>query len=184
MEQTRKYMLVDPEAVARFGRAQQQQQQPTQHESAMDRDMQAVLESKADDYEKWMRYRQTLQRYLQFQSEQRKPIALDLGPADPEPLPSFDHVLQTVPKAMRAKTELLAKYMFGEGIKWNERGELVADGESVANTNYIDLINDVSRKRQHIRPRGRERLRELISKLNIPQEWIGNSYYHQEAGRE
>ena len=170
MEQTRKYMLVDPDAAARFG-----SRQPTEHESAMDREMQAVLDSKADAYEKWMRYRQTLQRYLQYQSEQRKPLSLEF--AESGEAPEFEHILRTVPKTLRDRTELLVKHLYAAGIKWNERGEMVADGETLANTNYVDLINDVARRRVNFNPQGRARLKLFISRLNIPQEWIGNTYY-------
>lgn len=52
--------------------------------SALDEDMGKILKQKAEDSYKWKMYEQTLQRYLHFADEQRKPLEMTMPEAAPE----------------------------------------------------------------------------------------------------
>jgi hypothetical protein len=54
--------------------------------------------------------------------------------------------LDSVPKRMRGKAELLLKKMkSNRDITWNEKGELKYKDKIVHGSNIVDLVNDVLR---------------------------------------
>jgi hypothetical protein len=64
-----------------------------------------------------------------------------------------DEILESVPKTMKAKAQLLLKKIKSSpDISWNEKGELKYKGETVRGSNVVDLVNDVLRKRKYFRP--------------------------------
>jgi hypothetical protein len=63
--------------------------------------------------------------------------------------------VESVPKTMKAKAQLLLKKMKSSlDISWNEKGELKYKGETVQGSNVVDLVNDVLRKRKYFNPQG------------------------------
>jgi hypothetical protein len=66
-----------------------------------------------------------------------------------------DDIVESVPKTMKAKAQLLLKKMKSSlDISWNEKGELKYKGETVQGSNVVDLVNDVLRKRKYFNPQG------------------------------
>ena len=72
-------VLVPHDSVARL---QEKSSAPTPQSqmNSLDSEMDLIMRKKyADDSEKWKKYNETLQRYLHFAGENRKPLRIELG---------------------------------------------------------------------------------------------------------
>jgi hypothetical protein len=86
-----------------------------------------------------------------------------------------NEILESVPKTIKAKVQLLLKKMKSiPDISWNEKGEMKCKGETAQGSNVVDLINDVLSKRKYFNPQGRETFGETLREANVPQDLIGH----------
>jgi hypothetical protein len=86
-----------------------------------------------------------------------------------------DEIVESVPKTMKAKAQLLLKKMKSSpDISWNEKGQLKYKGETAQGSNVVDFVNDVLRKRKYFNPQGWETFGEALRKANVPQDLIGH----------
>jgi hypothetical protein len=86
-----------------------------------------------------------------------------------------EEILDSVPKTMKTKAELLERKMKAEpNIAWSEKGELKYKGETVRGSNVVDLVNDVLHKRKYFNPQGWETFGEVLREANVPQNLIGH----------
>jgi hypothetical protein len=86
-----------------------------------------------------------------------------------------NEILESVPKTMKAKVQLLLKKMKSiPDISWNEKGELKCKGETAQGNNVVDLVNDVLSKRKYFNPQGREVFGDALREANVPQDLIGH----------
>ena len=165
----------------------------------LDDEMQSILQR--DDLsmeEKVKAYQQKLQRFLVYDDkyENRPPVkvqivrgnaatkndasfntdqsvSLDQNPSKPDAIE--DEVIRSVPKTMRNKAGLLLQKIKSKpDMKWNDRGELVYKGERIKNSNIVDLVNDVLRRRKHFEPRGWQVFSAGLRESNVPQDLIGH----------
>ena len=141
----------------------------------LDKKMQTILDREdlsAD--ERLKLYGQSFTRYLNVYDDYKpRPVAVA-----PEPVKQDlfdDEILESVPKTMKAKAQLLLKKMKSSpDISWNEKGELKYKGETVQGSNVVDLVNDVLRKRKYFNPQGWETFGEALREANVPQDLIGH----------
>jgi hypothetical protein len=86
-----------------------------------------------------------------------------------------NEILESVPKTMKAKVQLLLKKMKSSpDISFNEKGELKYKGETVQESNVVYLVNNVLSKRQYFKPQGWETFEEALREANVPQDLIGH----------
>ena len=91
-----------------------------------------------------------------------------------------EEILQSVPKTMKTKAELLVRKMKANpNIAWSDKGELTNRGETVRGGNVVDFVNDVLRKRKYFNPQGWESFGEALREANVPQDLI----YHEDRWR-
>ena len=59
-------------------------------------------------------------------------------------------IIDSVPKTMQNPAELLIQKLkdHSDIISWNDYGQLVLEGSIVPNSNIVDLVNDVMRKKK------------------------------------
>jgi hypothetical protein len=141
----------------------------------LDKKMQTILDREdlsAD--ERLKLYGQSFTRYLNVYDDYKpRPVAVA-----PEPVKQDlfdDEILESVPKTMKAKAQLLLKKMKSRpDISWNEKGELKYKGETVQGSNVVDLVNDVLRQRKYFNPQGWETFGEALREANVPQDLIGH----------
>ena len=119
----------------------------------LDKKMQTILERddlSADELLKL--YDQWFTRYLNIYDDYRpRPVAVVPEPVKQDLIDN--EILESVPKPMKAKVELLLKKMKSSpDISWNEKGELKYKGETVQGSNVVDLVNDVLNKRKYFNP--------------------------------
>ena len=59
-------------------------------------------------------------------------------------------IIDSVPKTMQNHAKLLIQKLkdHSDVISWNDNGQLVLEGSIVLNSNIVDVVNDVMRKRK------------------------------------
>ena len=86
-----------------------------------------------------------------------------------------DRILESVPKTMRRKTQLLLDLLRDHpNMSWDEQGTLLLNGKPVDGSHIIDLINDIIRERKHFEPRGWQTFSRGLKEVNVPQDIVGN----------
>ena len=129
----------------------------------LDKKMQTILEREdlsAD--ERLKLYDQSFTRYLNVYDDYRPtPVAVAPEPVKQDLIDN--EILESVPKTMKAKAQLLLKKMKSSpDISWNEIGELKYKGKTVQGSNVVDLVNDVLSKRKYFNPHGTEIFGETL----------------------
>ena len=57
-------------------------------------------------------------------------------------------------------------------ISWNDNGQLVLDGSTIPNSNIVDLVNDVMRKRKGFNPEHSSTFAKALAKINVPEDYV------------
>ena len=85
-------------------------------------------------------------------------------------------IVDTLPVSFAGKADRLVRKMKQGGVLgWNAHGNLTFRGEIIPNTNVVDLVSDVVRKRKNAPgPEGWELFAEGMNATNVPRELIGN----------
>jgi hypothetical protein len=141
----------------------------------LDKKLQTILEREdLSEDERLKLYDQSFTRYLNVYDDYRpRPVA-----DAPEPVKQDlidNEILESVPKTMKAKVQLLLKKMKSSpDISWNEKEELKYKGETVQESNVVELVNDVPSKRKYFNPQGWETFGEALRETNVPQDLIGH----------
>ncbi len=169
---------------------------------SLDKEMKDILDrNDLSEDEKIKLYNHILNRYLKVDSQRKQPIemkftaesapqasatSVDASQSSQE-TSSIEHdVISSVPSTLRKKAERLLGQLRTNRqiIDWNKRGEIITDGSLVKGTHLVDLINDALRKRKNFNPRGWKEFNSALSKLNIPQDLIGNPerWKYQQSG--
>lgn len=186
MEHAKKMVLLPQEALQKM----RQEVEPKIRDpvSDLDSQMSEILKSNLDDREKWKNYQQILERFLYFAQASRKPISVLLKEEVSEAVKDdsktlidssdskIESILATIPVTVRKRAELLCQRLHSTSmINWNDKGEVSIDNSFIPGANIVDLINDIVRNRKHTNPRGWQQFAKVLHKLNIPQEFIGNT---------
>ena len=89
----------------------------------------------------------------------------------------LEEILETVPKSYRAKGSILLNRLNkSDMIQWSDDGGVKIDGKAIQGTNIADLVNDALRSRKTAPPpQGSEEFCNVLAKMNVPQELIGNT---------
>ena len=59
-------------------------------------------------------------------------------------------------------------------ISSNDDGKLVSEGSIVPNSNIVDLLNDVMRKRKGFNPELSSTFAKALAKTNVPEDFVRN----------
>ena len=147
------------------------------------KDMNQILQkTELSEAEKAQKYGETLfklQHSLEKTKNKKKKKTPSMLASTDSPQPSdeasHDQILQSVPKTMQRKAELLLRMIKNNNnLTWDEQGVVSYKGERIHGSNIIDLINDTIRQRKGVEPRGWKTFSKALHESNIPQEVIGN----------
>ena len=84
-------------------------------------------------------------------------------------------IIDSVPKTMQNRAKLLIRKLKGHSdISWNDNGQLVLEGSIVPNSNIIDLVNDVMRKRKGFNQDHSSTFAKTLAKINVPEDYVRN----------
>jgi len=165
----------------------------TQKISNLDKKMEMILKQKdIDEFNKALQYQQALQQYMSVRDKLLQPTPIPIVEQTSEKqntqtttqtttaLPTaakgiHENVVMTVPKKLQTKAERLVNVIEKiPGLSWNDRGEMVLNGEVHRGSHYVDLINDVLHHRKTKIPVGWEALANALNRVNVPHDLIGN----------
>jgi hypothetical protein len=147
----------------------------------LDKKMESILEREdLSTDERFKLYDQSFTRYLNVHDDYRpRPVVSRVSTSPPAVIATEkkdaikEEILESVPKTMKTKAELLIRKMKADpNIAWIEKGELKYKGETVRGSNVVELVNDVLRKRKYFNPQGWETFGECST--NFPQNLIGH----------
>ena len=74
-------------------------------------------------------------------------------------------IIDSVPKTMQNRAKLMIQ---------NDNGQLVLKGSIVPNSNIVDLVNDVMRKRKGFNPEHSSTFAKALAKINVPEDYVRN----------
>ena len=85
-------------------------------------------------------------------------------------------IIDSVPKTMQNRAKLLIQKLkdHSDVISWNDNGQLVLEGSIVPNSNIVDLVNDVMRKRKGFNPEHSNTFAKALAKINVPEDYLRN----------
>ena len=145
------------------------------------KDMNQILQkTDLSEAEKAQKYGETLFKLQHLLEKTKKPPSTDSPQPTDQPQPPstvalHDQILQSVPKTMQRKAELLLGMIKNNNnLTWDEQGVVSYKGKRIHGSNIIDLINDTIRQRKGVEPKGWETFSKALHESNIPQEVIGN----------
>ena len=85
-------------------------------------------------------------------------------------------IIDSVPKTMQNCAKLLIQKLkdHSDVISWNDNGQLALEGSIVPNSNIVDLVNDVMRKRKGFNPEHSNTFAKALAKINVPEDYLRN----------
>ena len=85
-------------------------------------------------------------------------------------------IIDSVPKTMQNRAKLLIQKLkdHSDVIRWNDNGQLVLEGSIVPNSNIVDLVNDVMRKRKGFNPEHSNTFAKALAKINVREDYLRN----------
>ena len=85
-------------------------------------------------------------------------------------------IIDSVPRTMQNHAKLLIQKLkdHSDIISWNNNGQLVLEGSIVPNSNIVDLVNDVMRKRKSFNPDHSNTFAKALLKINVPEDYLRN----------
>ena len=136
--------------------------------------------------EKAQKYGETLFKLQNSLEKTKKPPSMLSSTDSPQTIKTdhtqsasvalHDQILQSVPKPMKRKAELLLGMIKdNNNFTWDKQGVVSYKGKCIHGSNIIDLINDAIRQRKGVEPRGWKTFSKALHESNIPQEVIGDS---------
>lgn len=189
MEHCKKLVLVPHETLSRIHEKPVSYTESTAI-SELDSEMQKILSQKAEDNEKWKMYNQTLQRYLHFVNEQRKPLEINLSLPDKENTENWRRdvnnrlmaqLSSVIPKKYKQNASTLFDSLCSPEaqtlLNWDSTGALRIQNKPVPQSNIIELISDATRNRRFAQALGWKNFAAVLIRLHTPIDLIANKEY-------
>lgn len=153
----------------------------------LDKEMHVILNSShADDREKWLKYREILQKYLHNlpakSTSQQKSVSDQKQNENPlDARVTDDEILNTVPAKFKTKAKKLLDFARGSGnIDWNDKGVVTVNGKEIKG-HITDLVNDAVRFRKTFSATGRKPFSQALRRAGLPHEFVGNNQFWREG---
>ena len=185
MEHARKMVLMDPRVLDTLRSPPPPTDTVGKKVQVLEDEMKTILDRKDfDDRTKVALYNQALQRYnVLVDKRVKEPIRVvsvgkEVGAEfekEKEEVSSMEvDVANTVPKSLQAKARRLMEHL-KRNVAWNDRGELIHEGVPIAESNAVDFVHDLLRKRKTDDPTGWQSFARQLRAINIPMELVGNA---------
>ena len=156
--------------------------------SSLDQTMQAILQNPpvGDEYTKAQVYSQVLQRYLRQAAQYReRPLGkVTLKEAESmeadKPEKDVSQIKELLrgtlpPSLIRGGTTLAETLANLPEVNWDDKLQLIVDGKTVENSNVVDLLSDLGRKKKTSKPpEGMNELLTVLKERNIAKSLIPN----------
>ena len=88
-------------------------------------------------------------------------------------------VLASLPKNLKSKSNRLLDFIKNDPeININERGKLIVDGSTIANSHASDLVNNVLKKSK-VPPIEWNQFKDKLQRMNVPRSLMGVDTFGQ-----
>ena len=182
MEHTRKMALVHPQLLNTL-LAQQQLNPGLSYLGKLDQDMAAVLQNPnlAPDV-KHKQFTQLRHQYSSVKDDLEKPVNMTLQNAPP-PI-DMQEIIDSLPKNCKNKGKILLQHIRrSPDMEWNEKGQLIINGNLVEQSNITDLVHHFVRPtRNRPQPEGWSQFANVLHSGNVPREAFANPNPFRPAG--
>ena len=85
-----------------------------------------------------------------------------------------EDIVNTLPKHLKFMGQSLVEYLMKHEVSWNNRGELVYEGQTYSQTNIADLVRDALIVYKAFTPEGSDIFYQIIASNNVPLSLITN----------
>ena len=179
MEQVKKMVLIEPRMYERLKsangdiRVKSIRDKMTNAKdmvlSSLDTDMSNILtDPYLSDDRKVQRYTSAQTRYNLMNAPANFDESVENGEKG---IPS--DVLASLPKNLKSKGNRLLDFIKNNpDINFNERGELIVDGSTIANSHASNLVNHVLKKSK-VPPIGWNLFKDKLQRMNVPRSLLG-----------
>jgi hypothetical protein len=186
MQSIRKMALVPHGMVDQlFQKQQLLSDEPIVQLSGLDAELQRILkDTSVPSDQKAKLYNQALEQYSVIRNKHINPKPIE------QPEDEADHdVLTGVPKQYVKRAQALYnKVKTVPGLKWNDQGEMVFNGERIAGSNIVDLIHTFVKpgRRNSVKPVGWKTFGQKLLESGVPRTIITNKllWNEVETGQE
>ena len=84
-----------------------------------------------------------------------------------------DFILASIPKNIQTKARAILEHISKDSnLDWNEKGELIINGEIINNSHITDLIKCALYSYKNFNPHGYDRFRTALQISNLPQSLL------------
>jgi hypothetical protein len=144
----------------------------------LDEEMKTVLDrTDLTDFEKASVYSEILDKYLDVKRKLQQPQPIPIVEEQPKTSGQTKVDLQLFPQNYRTRAQNLLTHARNQaGIDWNQKGEILVNGNLIPGSHVVDLIDNTIRYKKGIQrdtPGTREFVKALMDS-NVPQALIGN----------
>lgn len=185
----RKLVLIPEDSINKFKKEEDESSVQTSGNnlSRLDKQLFEILNSKKNDSDKWIEYKDVLRRFLFFSNENENkhhPVQHD-EPVVEESKYSEDRIVTAIPKIYQKKARGLINHIstsdVGHRLVWDALGRVTIDGKLIEHSHITDLINDAMRQRQTTPAIGRETFAKYLQELNTPKVYVGNQSFWEDT---
>ena len=180
MEHTRKFVLVNSGSLSRFGGVRNAAEG---HAGDLRQQMSNILHDDGlTDQRKLSRYQQVENEYITERSMINEPVKLELHDAGEEAFSARGKPTDVITSAVSfleltygARARALGEYLlsdYAKSLKWNRKGQLIANGWLIEKSNIIALMTDVLAARSSRHPAGCFEFSRVLQKSPFPLPFI------------
>ena len=180
MEHTRKFVLVNADSLSRLGQSRTGSEAQA---SSLRQQMSDVLHDKGlSDERKLSRYQHYENQYFTERNALNEPVKLEMFDAGEEALSARGKPTDVITSAVAfleqkfgSKAHALGEYLlsdYAKDLKWNRKGQLIANGRLIERSNIIALMTDVLTPRASRHPAGCFELSRVLQRAPFPLAFI------------
>ena len=119
------------------------------------------------------------ERLLRYEERDKQKPEIMYGGGEEEPQEdglSVEMIVRGIPKTMKTRAEALLAHLGerGDGITWDDMGQVLVDGVLIPKSNISDLVSDAMRSRKHFNPVGVREFYNVLNKINVPKDLVRN----------
>ena len=152
---------------------------PKQYMNSLDTQIESILNDKSLPTDsKYRLYRQVLMKWDTLRENLDKPIKLQIKHSKaPDSAVDEAPLVATFPKSYQTKARDLMKFIKGiPEVQTDEKGVLNIHDKPIRNSNFVDILHDLIRKKKTRPPVGARELASVLKNYNVPLELIGNPH--------
>jgi len=173
----RKMTLIPAELAQQQAEQQQITQPAVVRLNQLDEEMKQVLDSRFPSDVKFKLYNHILRQHDQVSDRMKKPVEVEIKkeeiPREKKEFP-VAQMMREIPQKKQQAATLLIDHMYQNGFDFNDKKELVVNGQAIRDSNIIDLFNYANRDMSRAPPVGWNEYHTLLRRTNAPAAAITN----------